>query len=381
MMKKRHCTFGMILLMLLCSPVTRAGEIAVVIKPLNPFGFGQRQIFTPVLLLNNGSTTHNVSLNVSVMTQTGEAVADFVSASFEVRPGTMDLAAASPFLVSSTYFNPKFKQYEQANATFPSGHYTYCVQLTLDGAKDQRFCEAFEMQALNPAQLIYPENHAELEDFGSFQFSWIPCTPPRSQVYYVFKVVEMLEGQSSIEAISRNPSLYKIGGLGTTSLNYPLNAPQFEIGKHYAWQVECYEDLSKPEYGRDVNAAISSTVSDFSLIDEKIVDSVLFVKPKRTLDAGFTTLKQNRIYFTFHSDYLQGQLNYTLRDQNQKDIPVKIRRMDENGVLAESPVVFIGENKYQLELNGQRPPEGLYVMEIKDLKGIVYYIKIFIPTE
>jgi len=353
----------------------------VLIKPINPFQFGQQQIFTPVSLINNGSKNYDASLHVTLLDYRGEIVGDYKSVGFKVSPGSMDCAMASPMLLSSSYSNSKFRDYERANASFPTGNYTYCVELLIQGAAPEKECSAFEMQALNPAQLIYPQNHEEIENFGSYQFSWMPCTPPRAQVFYVFKVVEIYDGQSATEAISRNAALHKIGSLGTSVYNYPVNAPQFEIGKHYAWQVECYEDLSKPEFSRDINAAVSSVVYDFYLKADDITDSLLFAKPKRKLDAGFSRLKDGKLYFTFSSDYLQGNLDYSFKDNDLKDIPVKIKRIDEDGSLSESPVVFIGENKYMLELTGKRPAEGLYTLVLKDQKGISYYLKIFIPTE
>ncbi len=359
-----------------------AGDFTIIIKQVNPFQFGQRQIFTPVTLINNSGNKQEVYIKVSVKSgYTNEVIADFQSTAFTVAPGSMDLAAASPALASSDYYDAKYREYEQRNATFPSGDYQYCISIMSPGnvVLDQS-CEKFQMQALNPAVLITPEDESVHAYKGVIQFNWTPCTPHRAQIYYVFKLAEILDGQSKTEAISRNPALHSIGGLASGTYTYPLNAPRLEKGKKYAWQIECYEDLSKPEFKRDKHRAVSSEVFEFSIIGEEKIDSLLFSKPKRFQDASYATLNEGKLYFTFESDYLQGKLNYSFLDHKRKEIPVEIRRIDESGILTDAPLVLIGPNKYELTLKGTPPPDGIYTLELSDLKGVVYYLNIKIQS-
>src|SRR5690606_2210942 len=127
----------------------------------------------------SGQNQAQVSLTVQVRTKDGSLMAEFRSAEFTLNPGNTDLTLASPVMVSSSYPNSGFREYEQKNASFPSGNYQYCAELvSRTSGETAKQCTDFELQGLNPATLVYPEHQSYLEEPGMIQFSWVPCTPP-----------------------------------------------------------------------------------------------------------------------------------------------------------------------------------------------------------
>jgi len=271
--------------------ISMAGDLNVFVKPINPFQFSARQIFSPVSIIHNGQSNVEVYLIVSIVSKEGNSLSEYRSTEFEVKPGIMDMSITSPKVLSSQYNNNAFREYEQRNATFPAGNYQYCVDIVYqsNGTKD-RICEDFELQGMNPATLTYPEDESNLDDPAMVQFSWIPCTPPRSKIFYSFKLVELFSTQEPNEAIKRNPAIHQMSGLSGSLYMYPAEAQKLKRGKRYAWQIECYEDLSEPELTAFRPSAVSSEVPEFSIGKQEAADSILYATPKRVMEASLATL-------------------------------------------------------------------------------------------
>lgn len=380
---KRHFKSKFFLLgVLICIQATAmAGDLNVMIKPINPFIFSSRQIYSPISILNIGSTNVEISVTVSLLNREGITLSEYRSVGFEVKPGNTDLSITSPTVLSAHYNNIAFREYEQLNAAFPAGNYQYCVDLIYKatGSKE-RFCDDFDIQGMNPATLLYPENESNIDHPEMIQFSWVPCTPPRSKIFYSFKLVELYKNQEPTEAIKRNPAIHQVSGLSSSLYVYPADAQKLKRGKEYAWQVECYEDLSEPELQAFSHSAVSSEVHEFAIGKKRLADTVLYATPKRVMDASFVTLKEGKVYFTFQSEYIQGKLDYSFIDRTRKEIPIEIHRVNEDGSISDSPIVLKGENRYELVLDKGYPADGIYTLEIHDLKGITYFLRIKITN-
>ncbi|MEM9528156.1 MAG: hypothetical protein AAGA31_16205, partial [Bacteroidota bacterium] len=88
------------------------------------------------------------------------------------------------------------------------------------------------------------------------------------------------KGQSPAEALERNPALLTQRGLHITSLLYPLNAKQLEVGRTYAWMVRAYvggdQLVSSQQWifsiGQPVAKAASATVSTFAMLSTELVN-------------------------------------------------------------------------------------------------------------
>lgn len=355
-----------------------ASDFQLIVKPINPFHFGPAQIFNPISIVNNGQAEIELNLKVEVKLQDGSSVASFSSLPYKAKMGMTDLSSQSASLLSVIYQNTTFQSYISENATFPSGQYNYCISaISVDGSGSATSCIDFEIEGLRPATAIQPEDEARIEVLGPslVQFNWTPCMPAKKSVRYALTVVEVHPNQTALDALTRNPSIHKIDGLGMPYYAYPSTAPALEINKTYAWQIECYEKINVNEITGNKNTAIVSEPYQFTLLKKEEKDTIYFARPLKKLDAGFSVLNKGELYFTFSSDYLQGLLDYAFTNEKNEKVDVKIRRVQDDGKLNDAPIVFKGDNKYVLEFKSE-PSPGFYLLELHDLKGLKYYLKV-----
>jgi|GEM_PF-3973422 len=111
----------------------------------------------------------------------------------------------------------------------------------------------------SPPELIYPLNESiVIEDLPIF--TWLPPMPLNSlQVNYTIEIVEILDGQTPLEAIESNYQWYINGEIeNLTSHQYPVENREFIRGSKYAWRVEAIIG-NNPEY----NPVILSPVWSF----------------------------------------------------------------------------------------------------------------------
>lgn len=355
----------------------QAGNWLLILKPVNPFQFGSSQIFTPVTIINNGTISGTARLKVELRTSDGTLLSDFSSGDFEIGPGTIDLGMKAVRLQTSNWYNQELDAFDRKNGSLPSGNYRYCVQLIdAQTAEVLNQCSDITIESLNPAELLQPDDKAELETLVPVQFTWLPCTPVKTSVLYSIKVAELYPDQTPLDAIQRNPAVHQVEGLHNNMYNYPVSANRLMEGKSYAWQIECYEDLSSPELKGRRHSAISSQVYEFRIGKKPKADTIVFATPHRTLTADYCVLNDNRFYFSFRSDYLQGTLDYQILGLDKRPLDVSIYKLDDKWNKSGTPIVLQGENKYVLEFERGMPPEGIYTLVLRDLKGLEYYLKI-----
>jgi hypothetical protein len=95
-------------------------------------------------------------------------------------------------------------------------------------------------QNLQPPTIISPKAGEELK--GSVLFSWFSLQADANTTYAI-TIVELLSFQSPQAAIMSNPIFFQASDIRVTSYWYPPNAPRFQKGRSYAWQVSLVVEL------------------------------------------------------------------------------------------------------------------------------------------
>lgn len=130
-----------------------------------------------------------------------------------------------------------------ATGRLPDGSYRLCAafsSLSVFGAAlpDIETCAAWTLSFPAPPRLIAPADQTVL----TMRFPVLQWTPVVGQgatgVGYQVRVVEVLEGQSAVQALAANPPLVEQVMMGVTALLYPVAAQPLEDGKRYAWRVQ-----------------------------------------------------------------------------------------------------------------------------------------------
>jgi len=223
--------------------------------------------------------------------------------------------------------------------------------------KGNSFPNEKAIKSILPPQLSYPSNESVI-DIQYPVLIWIPPRPINGiMVTYSIRLVEILNGQSPIEALLQNPPLIDLNGLNNTFLNYPMNATPLQADGHYAWQVAA-------SY-----AGESLGVTDIWSFSVKKKNN------KKDADMEYpvvSKVSKERFYVThgiFHFVY-----NNT---NNEKALVYSIRGMDKSmETIKGLPEIKLtpGMNKLEVDLqeSGKLKNDTYYNLEIKDKRHQVY---------
>ena len=130
----------------------------------------------------------------------------------------------------------------------PEGTFTLCVDLQ-NFAGTSVFattCASVDIMYPEPPRLVFPMNNDVItSEYPTFQ--WTPVVvPPDYQLRYILKIVEILPGQSPVQALRANIPHYENNNLMASYFTYSVEALPLEQGKTYAWQVQALDQNGLP---------------------------------------------------------------------------------------------------------------------------------------
>ncbi len=157
-----------------------------------------------------------------------------------LQPGTQIIPFAGWSPIQYNYQDPAMDAFV-GNDFLPTGRFLVCYTLMYFGGDGfeplQEDCQPIVIEPLLPPQLLYPGYRDTISELNPL-FTWMGAmgAQPGASVNYDLQLVEVLEGQSAIDAVINNIPLLFISSLQPT--NYLLNGtPALERGKTYAWRV------------------------------------------------------------------------------------------------------------------------------------------------
>jgi hypothetical protein len=211
------------------------------------------------ILLNPGSgglELHNAHIVIEI-TAAGKAVASTVS-KFSEQP-----AIIGWFTTARTYrwpeiFNPNAVSLDQSiqasairSGMLPAGEYELCIRLV--DASGQLIgnvksgCRTFRVIDIEPPRLLTPINNMSVPATAPPRFTWTPVVGASTPVHYHVKLVEVLSGQSSEQALESNAALFEKNDISTNFLAYPNTAPSLGTGSgNLIWQVQALDASNNP---------------------------------------------------------------------------------------------------------------------------------------
>jgi hypothetical protein len=168
-------------------------------------------------------------------------------------PGAIEEIAATP---ATTFLSPQVGRWDefvltgqvaqavsQTGRLPESGDYQLCAEFTsLDAGgtalEPVGACAPFAVSFPQPPSLIAPADQMEVTlPYPTFQ--WTPVVSAATpQVSYLVRIVELLDGQTAVQAVAANPPVFEAAIANVTALLYPPSAYPLEVGKTYAWRVQ-----------------------------------------------------------------------------------------------------------------------------------------------
>jgi hypothetical protein len=140
-------------------------------------------------------------------------------------------------MIDRTQTAPGYEVFVTRSGQLPAGSYRFRLILQPLGVGDSF---SFEQRPMAPPRLISPVEGATVVDPRPV-FSWTTPNPvPKSPVTYKLRVYQILDGQTSKEAVVANRPWFEQTGIRAMSLTYPASGRAL-AGKH-AWVVEALWD-------------------------------------------------------------------------------------------------------------------------------------------
>lgn len=341
----------LLLVVLLLSAALVRGQFNIAILPTG--GIYLKSQLWNVSVSNTSSTTVDATLHLELKDiQTLQTVLSAQSAPFRVTPGVkkIQMSAIEPIVYS---YGPGIAADGSSNGTLPIGKYQVCYRLMWTYGENQTAgtddCDEIEVEPLSPPLLTMPENDSVV-DRAHPNFTWVPPAPLSmfGNLQYDLLISPVFEGQSVMDAIQQNLPLQQAPGLHQPFFSYPLQGPQLEPGKRYAWQI----------IARDgVQYAVKSEVWTFRTGDKPLAagDNLVYL----VLD-GKTTGRE-----TIGPDVLH--LKYTAAAARKAVLLLKT----EDGKMITQTTLSLreGENYLHIPLSGKFQREKTYTAALQEPDG------------
>jgi len=265
--------FGILLMAL---PLLGEAQVNINIQ-MPPAGLMQKEQLWNFVLVNNGTDVLDVSLQLNLQDgATGQLVLTASTGNLLLSKGVKMIKASDVQPISYTYNLPDF-----ARSYLPMGTYIACYQVINSGARKEtpiaEDCIRFSVDPLSPPLLTSPADKSTIETSYP-QFTWMPPSPfdMFTSLNYDLLVTEVLEGQSSSEAIQYNTPVYEKSNLTQPYEPYASSFTKLDTGKVYAWQVVAKNGL---------NYAAKTEIWTFKIAPpswiKQLIEQTPYIKMKR----------------------------------------------------------------------------------------------------
>lgn len=172
--------------------------------------------------------------------QTHQTVLSATSGIFSLQPGVR--VTQSESLEPLQYFSSNAVTDRSANGFLSVGQYQVCYQLYrvlhAEKALLADDCEQLEVEPMSQPVLTSPENDSIIT-VNNPVFTWTGPTPAMmfTELNYDLIITEVNKGQSPSEAVRKNIPFEQSSNIQQPFFNLPLQGPQLEKDKIYAWQI------------------------------------------------------------------------------------------------------------------------------------------------
>jgi hypothetical protein len=359
-------------LLFICSLFAVKAQVSVVNIQLMPYNITSEALLAATL---NSADARQVQLVSTLYDFNGEVLITVRSGSFSVKQGLNNAFEGGRKVASAVYSSGARAEYIKTTKGLPSGVFKVCIDVINSGTMEvqDQFCDEIESNFNQYMYLVYPPDK-EVTDTRTPMLTWTHSEPfsiLTQGEYYRMIVTEIKTKQAPEEAITVNTPLMTKNYLTVHSLQYPYDGKELAEGKHYAWQVQ------KIANGVVVN---KTEAWEFSIDKKPEEKETKYVALKQVIDGSVYTT-YGKIYFKFSEDYnSKGLITAYIRSEKGKEFPVTINKDDDKMKSpAGSKIKTVGDNRFILDLDKDNIVPGYYMMEIKNEKKEVYYLKFYFP--
>lgn len=290
---------------------------SVMFKHTNPYMFGSNDLWNFDVF---SSSTDNamVNIQVDIFTKANKRVYTASSGQVQLKNGINSFSVNNITLNSTTFYMKDVERSNEQLSTFPSGVYLWCVTIFDAQTKELKVntCSDITIEIPTKPILIYPPDGAIIHEFNPL-LTWLGGTISAGSETgkYRLSLVEVDLKQNSNEAIFRNRPLLQQSDINSTSLIYPFNSPQLEVGKRYAWRVDLLDLSGRPFATTETwtfTIKLDTNENKLLLGDESYLDIV-----KSAPNVQIRAKEQIKIKYPTRQ--FPTTLNYTISKENSEN--------------------------------------------------------------
>lgn len=203
-----------------------------------PSGMINRDQLWNLVVTNNSNSVRNVNLLLNLQDAvTGQSVLSAGTTNIVLSKG---VKVITPGDVQPVQYNYGISG--TAGKFLPLGSYVACFTVSqVSGEKLHNLateCIRLNISPLSPPLLNTPADKSII-NISTPQLTWVPPGPPEmfDNLNYDVSVAEVMNGQTSAEAILYNTPLFVSSRLRQPFETYPSTYSKLQPGKTYAWQV------------------------------------------------------------------------------------------------------------------------------------------------
>ena len=321
----------------------------------------------------NPSSNVTVYLQAQLMDAANEPLITVKTNPFLLHNG-LNVSANMNFSIGSVdYANTSVTNYIRSASILPTGKYNYCVKVIIVGGNAEEgdeYCDEIASDLNSYLYLVTPEDKDTVSTLYPL-LVWNHSDPfsllgPGE--YYRMVVVALSPDQTAEEGITVNTPIYMKSNLEENQVQYPIDAPALEPGKHYGWEVQLVSN--------DVVTNKTEAWEFIEAITTKPKD-LKYAVVKTSVDGGFYIAVNNRIFFKFDESYATSAVVECII-YDEKMEPVKSRTQDASKDDNSVALKRQGYNQYEIDLDNMNVKSGFYLLQLKNGKGETFKLKFLV---
>jgi hypothetical protein len=266
---------------------------------------------------------------------------------------------------------------------FAAIHYSYsitvlCLCLTVSSYTRVQ-AQNIPGSAMSGIDLIMPYNNQDLQVQYPL-FSWSSnLVPSGNDISYQIKIVEVIGKQTAATAIYNPPVFEKDLGF-VTVFQYPVDAPELQKCKQYAWQIIATDKKNKIIDERSYKVSYTNKIAQSvpflfrsNCNQEMKVTNISTTKPyiilSKTVDNFIFPVENSELNFKYIEDYAVSELHYKIYNWKRQEVM--------SSATTQLQLEF-GWNYLSIDLNDAATALNtgeVYQLEVETPKGDIYKAK------
>lgn len=350
--------------MIVVLPLLSAGQVTVSVQ-FPPGGMIQKEQLWNVVLMNNNKEALDVILTLDIQDAvTGQSVLSAATRNFYLNKGVKMFSFRDAQPIQYNYLTTELMA---IGSFIPLGSYVACYRVIENsyekGSPVADECVRLNITPLSPPLLNTPADKSIVES-NYPQFSWFPPSPYEmfNSLSYEIAVVEVLNGQSSTEAILYNVPLYTNSNIKNPFENYPTSFSSLQPGKTYAWQVTARNGTN---YAAQTEVW-SFTIKAAETFKKEITNTAYIALRSKHEPAGISYINGKTLFLKYYSF--------------DKDHEAAVRFFANDGKLVKEikKNIVYGDNLFQIQITNEFKGNSSYSVEITDIQSNIHYAKFHI---